>query len=206
MEEIWKRIPGFEGRYSVSNMGRVKVHESYLNGSGGGKRRIPEKILKQNETNSGYKTVGLGRRIDGTRKTRTVHKLVALAFIPNPDNKATVNHIDENKHNNRADNLEWCTYKENMHHNNDSMIKRGAETQRQYFGQYTVDGTLIKVWHGFKKMDRETEFRRRSVWLCCRGKQKTYKGYVWKYMTKEDAERALNDLKTVDAELQTESE
>lgn len=189
MTEEWKVIPGFEGRYSVSNMGRVKVHESYLNASNGNKRRKPEKILKPNRNNSGYRTVGLGRRVDGTRRTKTIHKLVAIAFVPNPDGKPVINHKDENKDNNRADNLEWCTYKENIHYNNDSAIVRGAERQRQYFGQYDLDGNLVKVWHGFKKLDRETEYCRRTVTRCCQGKIETYKGYKWKYLTKEEAEK-----------------
>ena len=189
MTEEWRVIQGFEERYSVSNMGRVKVHKSILNGANGCKRHMPEKILKPKKPKNGYLMVALGRNIDGTRRTKLIHRLVAEAFIPNPEGKPTVNHIDENKRNNRVDNLEWCTYAENLHHNNDSVIIRGAETQRTYFGQYDLDGNLIKVWHGLKKMDRETEFSRKSVSLCCKGKMETHKGYKWKFLTKEEAEK-----------------
>lgn len=187
MEEIWKQIDGFEGRYYVSNLGRVKV-------KGGTRRKNPsrvystqDKVLKFNRNNSGYLTVGLGRRMDGTRRTKTVHKLVALAFLPNPNGYTEINHIDENKDNNCVENLEWCTRKYNVHYNNDSMIIKGAEKQRKYFGQYDLDGKLIRVWHGFKKLHRETEFDRTEVSRCCRGKKESYRGYTWKYLTKEEA-------------------
>ncbi len=187
MEEIWKQIEGFEGRYYVSNYGRVKVKGGTKSKNPVKEWNTPDRILKFNRNNSGYLTVGLGRRLDGTRRTKTVHKLVALAFLPNPNNYPEINHIDENKDNNCVWNLEWCSHKYNTHHNNDSMIKRGAEKQRQYFGQYDLDGKLIKVWHGFKKLDRETEYSRSYVAKCCKGKKASYKGFIWKYLTAEEA-------------------
>jgi hypothetical protein len=105
MEEIWKDIAGYEGRYQVSNHGRIKSLErrcrakSYT-------RRVPEKIYAQTVDTYGYPIVML--HLDGKRKTRTVHRLVAETFIPNPQNFKQVNHKDENKRNNHVDNLEWC--------------------------------------------------------------------------------------------------
>ena len=96
--EIWKDIPGFEGRYYISSMGRVK---SVRPGWG-------IYIMKQHDT-CGYYTVQLGN----TQKTYYVHRLVAENFVPNPDNKPQVNHINEDKHDNRADNLNWMTRSEN---------------------------------------------------------------------------------------------
>lgn len=96
--EIWKDIPGFEGRYYISSMGRVK---SVRPGWG-------VYIMKQKDT-CGYYTVQLGN----TQKTYYVHRLVAEAFVPNPDNKPQVNHINEDKHDNRAENLNWMTRSEN---------------------------------------------------------------------------------------------
>lgn len=91
-----------------------------------------------------------------------------------------VNHIDENKFNNKASNLEWCTHKENVNHGNE--IERGARKQRRSFCQLDMDGNLIRIWHGFKKMQRETGFQRKSVYECCVGKRESYKGYKWEYL------------------------
>lgn len=102
MSEIWKDVAGYEGRYSVSNQGRVYSH-------------VTKKLLQSGATgwsNGGYYCVGL--RKDGQTKMKYIHRLVAEAFIPNPGNKPEVNHIDHNNHNNRADNLEWVTHTENV--------------------------------------------------------------------------------------------
>lgn len=187
MKEIWKQIDGFEGRYYVSNYGRVMVKGGTRYKNQKHKTNAPDRIIKFNRNNSGYLTVGLGRRVDGTRRTRTVHKLVALAFIPNPNGYPEINHKDENKDNNCVWNLEWCSHKQNIYHNNKSAIERGSEKQRKYFGQYSLDGELIKVWHGFKKLGRETDYHRANVSKCCKGLLDSYKGYVWKYLTEEEA-------------------
>lgn len=103
MEEEWKPIKGYEGIYEVSNMGRVKsLHRSQ------------GRILKQDTKDNGYIQVSLNK--DGVQSKKHVHRLVATAFIPNPHNKSEVNHIDGNKENNNADNLEWCTREYNMRH------------------------------------------------------------------------------------------
>lgn len=104
--EIWKDIDEFKGMYQVSNLGRVKS----LNYRRTGK----ESILKYSTNNDGYKTVCLHK--DGKQTTRLIHKLVAISFIPNIQNKPQINHIDGNKDNNCVDNLEWCTFKENIIH------------------------------------------------------------------------------------------
>lgn len=112
-DEVWRSIDGYEGRYSVSNMGRIKSHPKII-GRPGSKVVRAEVILKASVTSLGrsaYPKVNLGRG-----NTRLVHALVAEAFIPNPMNKPTVNHIDGNKLNNAVENLEWATYKENNNH------------------------------------------------------------------------------------------
>lgn len=105
MVEIWKDIVNYEGFYQVSNMGRVKSF-NYMNT---GKEKI---IIGFN--GRGYKRIVLFK--NGKHKHMQIHRLVGIAFIPNPDNKPCINHIDGNKSNNRADNLEWCTPKENIEH------------------------------------------------------------------------------------------
>lgn len=103
MEEEWRPVKGYEGLYEVSNMGRVKsLHRSQ------------SIIMKQHMNHNGYMFLGL--RKDGTRSTKLVHRLVATAFIRNPNNYKIVNHKDGNKNNNIVDNLEWCTSSYNSKH------------------------------------------------------------------------------------------
>ena len=104
MNEIWKDIEGFEGYYQISNLGRVKSlpRLSIQN------HLIPEKILKTCKAQAGYLEVSL--YIDGKRYHKKPHKLVADAFIPNPDNLPEVDHINTDKNNNCVDNLRWCTH------------------------------------------------------------------------------------------------
>lgn len=114
MEEIWKDISGYEGYYQISNLGRVRSLDRYVAtvGNPSGKRLIHGKILSQSKrvmsnVEDGYYSVTLCKR--GVDTLFNVHRLVAETFIPNPNNLPCVNHKDENKHNNMADNLEWCT-------------------------------------------------------------------------------------------------
>lgn len=115
MEEEWRDIEGFEGYYQVSNLGRVRSNDRdvlYVNGQIHHYNRI---IRKLNDDKDGYKIVHLCRQ--KKQCTKKVHQLVANAFIPNPQNLPLINHIDENKANNRVDNLEWCTVDYNNHYN-----------------------------------------------------------------------------------------
>lgn len=104
MHEEWRPINGFEGLYEISSYGRVKSFKSHPSG----------KILKPNLDSNGYPKISLSKK--GAKKDTTVHRLVAEAYLPRADGKTCVNHIDGNKANNRLDNLEWCTYSENIKH------------------------------------------------------------------------------------------
>ena len=107
MEEMWRDINGFDGRYQVSNKGRVRsfARKSYKEA----------RILKQSYEKDGYYIVGLHYSEKGIKgRTGRVHRLVAEAFIPNPNNLKEINHKDEDKTNNNVDNLEWCTTKYNL--------------------------------------------------------------------------------------------
>lgn len=116
MREIFKDIEGYEGKYQISNLGRVKslarIAKSGPNNSA--TQYLPEKILKVDVIRSGYEQVSFWK--DGKKKNHLVHRLVAKAFIPNHQNLTDVNHIDECKTNNSASNLEWTTKKDNLNH------------------------------------------------------------------------------------------
>ena len=113
MKETWKDIKGYEGFYQVSNIGNVKSLKRIVNNSTtyGGKATVKERILKPKTDKDGYESVGL--RKDGKVKHFRVHRLVATAFIPNPNSYPIVNHKDEVKNNNIVSNLEWCTVRYN---------------------------------------------------------------------------------------------
>jgi hypothetical protein len=116
--EIWKDVPGYEGLYQVSNLGRVAsseriVYKLMYGGEVHGYKR-KGRIMKIDDTPGGYLQVQVS--IGDKRKRYKIHRLVAMAFTPNPDNKPHINHIDCNPSNNCVDNLEWCTPSENIRH------------------------------------------------------------------------------------------
>ena len=117
MTEIWENIEGYEGQYQISNYGRVK---SFKNGK--------EQIIKGNINQKGYCIVDLYKNKE--KKHFQVHRLVAKAFIPNPNNYPIVNHKDENPSNNRVDNLEWCTPKYNSNYGNIKEKQRLAKLNK----------------------------------------------------------------------------
>ena len=113
-EECWKDVVGYEGFYKVSNMGRVKTFGRMCSANKGGERHVPEVLKVLSKNARGYPIVSLSML--GKQKTPTLHRLVAMAFIPNPHNKPQVNHIDGDKQNNHVSNLEWNTHQENITH------------------------------------------------------------------------------------------
>lgn len=114
-KEVWKDVVGYEGFYQVSNLGRVKSVDRLINGRyAGHKTKAKGKLLKTFTNKTGYVRVAL--HINQRVNKFSVHRLVAMAFIPNPENKPQVNHIDETRNNNNVDNLEWATEKENSNY------------------------------------------------------------------------------------------
>ena len=182
-EEIWKDIKGYEGRYQVSNRGRVKSLGRTVAGKNDSKRLIRERILKPTLKDNGY-LQAIFYNNSGKMKHFYVHRLVCEAFHENSKNKPCVNHIDENKTNNTASNLEWCTYKENSNHGtrNARMAKGVAKAFSKPVGQYTTAGKLVKVWQSTREVERQLGFDHRSISKVARGKRNTAYGYVWKYV------------------------
>lgn len=141
MLEEWKPIKFYEGLYEISNLGRVKSLERYRKGINNSSIFVPERILKPNLCKStGYLQVSLHNNTK--QKVCSVHRLVAIAFIENPENKPQVNHIDGNKQNNCVDNLEWTTCQENIQHAWDTGINKLTNKQKQ---------GLQKGWDNWEK-------------------------------------------------------
>lgn len=171
--EIWKDIKGYEGLYQVSNYGRVKS----LNYRRTGKEQLMKPILNTN----GYFCVWLYNK---QNKIYSIHRLVAEAFIPNPDNLPCVNHKDEDKTNNHVDNLEFCTYEYNQNYGTcrerirEKQLNHPNKSKKVY--QYTIDCRFVKEWESINECGRNG-FNIGGVYSCCRGKIKTYKGFKWSY-------------------------
>ena len=178
MEEIWKDIAGYEGRYQISNYGRVlSVQRKENSWHGPATRTIPQRILKQSENRDGYFIIVL--RNNGKKKTFRTNRLVAEAFIPNPNKLPCVNHKDENRKNNLADNLEWCTPQYNDLYGNRN--KKLSLVNCKQVGQYSKNEELIRIWKSAKEANK-AGFTSQNIAKCCKGKRKTCGGYVWKYI------------------------
>ena len=172
--EEWRDVVGYEGRYQVSSMGRVKSLErkDCLG------RIQKERILKPGVNVGGYLKVGL--RAGGKQKMFLVHRLVCQSFHENPDNKPQVNHLNEIKTDNRASNLEWCTRKKNINHG--TRNERVAKTLSKPVGQYTRDGELVKIWPSATEAERQAGFNHGHICNTVRGKYKQAYGFIWKYI------------------------
>lgn len=173
MEEIWKDIENYEGLYQVSNYGRIKSLER----EGTKRRKINECILSPAKNSCGYKTVVLHK--DSIRKTYTVHRLVALAFIPNPDNLPQINHLNEDKENNHVENLEWCTNQYNQNYG--THTERASLKKEIAVIQLDKDGNVIREWNRINEAGRQLSIDPCNIVKCCKGKRLTAGGYKWIY-------------------------
>lgn len=180
MVEIWKDIPGYEGYYQVSNMGRIKSLEriSFRNNgkSENAKYYLKERILNIQTQTQGYSQIVLSK--NGVRKTFRLHIIVAKLFVENPLKKTYVNHIDGNKKNNKASNLEWVTAKENMVH----AYKTGLVNHyKRKVLQLDENDNVLNKFDSLKEAADYVNGSKASICSVCRGYRKQSNGYKWKY-------------------------
>ena len=181
MEEIWKDIKGFEGKYQISNIGRIKRLSNFIVRNNGRKQSWKEKILNPTKDSSGYYTIRSCKKNnikEGKSITLRIHRLVAEAFIPNPNNYNYINHIDCNKENNVWTNLEWCTNEYNV---KQAWATGLCDNQKKKINQYDLQGNFIRSYESAREAERLGGFRNQNIAHCCKNKQKTHYGYIWKY-------------------------
>lgn len=164
MIEIFKDIEGYEGLYQISNLGSVK---SLGNGNSNNSK---EKILKPTKDKKGYLTVDLYKQ--GKRKIYKVHRLVAQAFISNPNNLPQVNHRDEDKTNNAVENLEFCDAKYNINYG----------TRNEKISKQLMCLETGKIYPSTREVQKQLGFAHSNISKCCNGKLKQAYGYTWCYV------------------------
>lgn len=183
MEEIWKPVVGWEKLYEVSSLGRVRSFDRTTINKAGHAQRFKGRTLRAAADKDSYDRVVLC--VGKKRVNRIVHRLMAEAFIPNPNHLPEVNHIDENKRNNILSNLEWCTDKYNVNHG--TALQRRAASQRNHpneskpVRQYTKAGKFIAEYPSIKEASRQTGIKKDSISRSCRGLLKYNHKFYWKF-------------------------
>lgn len=186
MTEIWADIAGYEGKYQISSAGRVRSLDYRHTGRA--------KLMTPQDNGHGYLNIGLR---DGTKRKdyRYIHRLVAEAFIPNPSNLPTINHLDENKRNNIVANLAWCTMAENLaygsRHAQEIETQRRTHPNRKAVAQYSLDGKLVRVYGSQREASRETGIHSTSISACACGKLRTCGGFVFALRNNAGQQRGI---------------
>lgn len=167
MEEIWKDIEEYAGLYQVSNLGRVKRIKS-------------DRVLTGCKNTGGYIQVHLSK--NNVVSNKLIHRLVAEAFIPKSENKPQVNHIDEDKTNNRVDNLEWSTAKDNLNHG--TRNERSSKTKSIPIIAINLKSGDVEEFYGTNECARQLRLNHSHITSVLKGRYKQTGGYTFKY--KED--------------------
>lgn len=195
MKEIWKDIKGYNGVYQVSNFGRIRSNGfKYLQKSRKGvsfeKYAMP-KIISQSYTVEGYLVVGLTK--DGKTKQHKVHRIIAEAFIKNPDGKTMINHINGQKDDNRIENLEWCTSKENTQHAHATGLC-GINGKSKQVAKLDEDGNIVEVYEsGLQAAKANGHYNSASnLTKICRNGRGRWCGVRWKYISLSEYNDFLN--------------
>ena len=183
-EEVWKDIKGYEGLYQASSLGRIRSLDRYKKTKGRYKEmqcKIKGTILKQAINHDGYYEVVLSK--DGKAKTMRVNRIIAETFI---DNKTQVNHINGDKLDNRVENLEWCTCKENITHalNNNLMkpVKGKEHYMSKMVGKYDKNDNFIEKYNTIVEAGKKNNILSTSIINCLKERSKLAGGYKWKYI------------------------
>ena len=194
MQEIWKDIKEYEGLYQISNLGNlICIKNNHI-----------KPIIVKPKKSQRYLRVNLWK--NGEYKTFSIHRLVAKAFLPNPNNFPVVNHKDGNRLNNKANNLEWCTQSHNIKESyrlglqnvftpamRDNYIpwNKGKKMSTDYINknyytkkvnQYTMNNDFIKCWNSISQAEKELGITHIS--MCCKNKRKSAGNYIWRYADK----------------------
>lgn len=176
--EVFKPIIGYEGLYEVSNLGNVRSCDRNITGKNGTRLYKGRPLAIKDDTH-GYLTVNLWR--NNKLKHFKVHKLVALAFIPNPDNLRDVNHKDENPYNNNVENLEWLSHKSNINYG--TRNTRANSTHSKTVAQYSKETKdLLATYKNAYIAEEQTGICETGISACCTGKRKSAGGYIWKFV------------------------
>lgn len=192
--EIWKSIKDFEEYYEVSNFGRIKSLARIIITGKGFRRIIKEKILSPGHYKKGYEFVCLCNSEEKIKKQLSIHRIVAMEFIQNPENKPQVNHIDGNILNNCVSNLEWNTNSENNRHAYRILGRKSAKGMQGYIGvknvkskkiyQFTLNGEFIKSYESGRQAALITGFKQGGIASAARGRYQKSHGYRWSYTDK----------------------
>ena len=179
--EEWKDIKGYEGLYQISNFGRVRTYDKLLNHFSGKKRILKGKVLKLSFDRR-YYFITLYK--EGKRKLCLIHRLVAEAFIPNPNNYTEVNHKGENKTKNYVWQLEWCTHKENCNYgtrNTRIVDSRTGTFRKRVTLQYDMNNNLVARYCSLSEASRQTGLKVQDIHRVVKGNRKSCGGFIWKY-------------------------